>query len=646
MAQSFGQNTKKVEDDVVFQTLHHKDSTASAAYLLSSMSSRFIYGSEKILLGIDYHFRIKVYSEEGEKYGKFSIPLYNKGSNREKVTKLKAYTYNVINGKVEKHQLSKKNVYEEESTENWKQVKFALPNVKSGSVIDVKYTINSPYIYTIPKWDFQNDIPTNYSNFKISIPSNFVLTPIATGTISLYKEEKDVVGSNFGERMVSYAAKNIPAFKDDDYILNENDYKSGVKFEIHSFIYHDGRKEYFSKDWKTIGDNLLEAENFGRELKKKTKDLDFLIDEALALSLKERTLFIYDYVRTNFNWNKSISSRKDVGIKDLIKTKTGNIGDINLLLLNLLKRAEVTAFPVVTKSRFRGLLNKKFPSLSELNYLIILVRINNEEILLDATSKYVPAGMLPTRAVNINGLLVEKSKSRIIDIFNPNKYQEVSSSKVSINEDDMSLNFEGVSRLSKFASVKYRIELDDKEEDEDNQDVDGSSSKDVDDEESDEEEELQEDTYEVISIENLDNIYKPISLKFNESKFNKLRKIGPQLFIDGDFNEGISENPFTDDERDFPIFYNQLNDIRRIFNLEIPEGYELESYPEKLSMVTDNGLASFTYDPKLIGNKLNVVYYLKIKSDIFLPEHYKSLKRLYDKIIAKQDEKIVLKKKT
>ena len=49
-----------------------------------------------------------------------------------------------------------------------------MPNVKEGSVIEYKYTIRTNNIGMLRDFDFQTDIPVNYSEYKTYIPEYFI----------------------------------------------------------------------------------------------------------------------------------------------------------------------------------------------------------------------------------------------------------------------------------------------------------------------------------------------------------------------------------------------------------------------------------------------------------------------------------------
>ena len=53
------------------------------------------------------------------------------------------------------------------------EVKFEMPDVKVGSVVEVSYTISSEFVTWFREWYFQHTIPTLLSEYHTRIPEYF-----------------------------------------------------------------------------------------------------------------------------------------------------------------------------------------------------------------------------------------------------------------------------------------------------------------------------------------------------------------------------------------------------------------------------------------------------------------------------------------
>ena len=106
------------------------------------------------------------------------------------------------------------------------------------------------------------------------------------------------------------------------------------------------------------------------------------------------------------------------GLKELAKTKTGNTGDLNLMLINMLRSENLKAYPILISTVGNGFVNLTFPNVGNFNYVIAAVEINKNVYLYDATSKQSKEGILPSRVWNSNGLLLRDDKAEVISLNN------------------------------------------------------------------------------------------------------------------------------------------------------------------------------------------------------------------------------------
>ena len=88
-------------------------------YAETRLSSSDFEGSRKgFQLFFTRHFRIKILDNQGFSWGNVEIPLYHDGEEEE-VKKIKAYTYNLVDGKIIESKLSRKDINKETTSMNW-----------------------------------------------------------------------------------------------------------------------------------------------------------------------------------------------------------------------------------------------------------------------------------------------------------------------------------------------------------------------------------------------------------------------------------------------------------------------------------------------------------------------------------------------
>jgi hypothetical protein len=84
-------------EDMTMKT-YDKDSSASAVILSDYGEAYISYTTVSVALNYERHVRIKVLKKDGFSMADVEIPLYRDGADEERVSKLKATTYNLENG--------------------------------------------------------------------------------------------------------------------------------------------------------------------------------------------------------------------------------------------------------------------------------------------------------------------------------------------------------------------------------------------------------------------------------------------------------------------------------------------------------------------------------------------------------------------
>lgn len=138
----------------------------------------------------DIKERIKILKPEGKDYANVSInyvDFQENPMNSEKISGLKAVAFNMTDGKIVKSKMDDKLVFRERLDKEDMLIKFTVPQVKVGTVIEYQYKIVSPLYYNIRNWYAQTSIPTMYSYYHLVVPEYFQFNMENT---SIYKMEQ------------------------------------------------------------------------------------------------------------------------------------------------------------------------------------------------------------------------------------------------------------------------------------------------------------------------------------------------------------------------------------------------------------------------------------------------------------------------
>ncbi len=194
--------------------------------------------------------------------------------------------------------------------------------------------------------------------------------------------------------------------------------------------------------WRSAAKTLLERDDFGGVL---TRDNFWMDDEVKEVirgchSDELKVYAIYSYVRDNFNTVSEKGYSKNglyvlSPLKDVFRSKQGNVAEINLLLIAMLRKAGISADPLILSTRENGVANASYPLINEYNYVICIVSVGDHMIKLDASQPYNGFNQLPTLCYNGWGHLVNETKPLPVN-FIADSLHETNITNVLIFNDD------------------------------------------------------------------------------------------------------------------------------------------------------------------------------------------------------------------
>ena len=106
-----------------------------------------------------------------DELSKISIP-FSVDLNGKKLKNLKAYTYNLENGKIIKTAVQQDDVFVDDSKNDSRTEKFAFPNARDGSIIEYQFSEKID-TYDLIDWDFQSGYPVLKSVYSVQVPDGF-----------------------------------------------------------------------------------------------------------------------------------------------------------------------------------------------------------------------------------------------------------------------------------------------------------------------------------------------------------------------------------------------------------------------------------------------------------------------------------------
>lgn len=563
--------------------------------------------------GRDFSFtqikRIKILKKEGTRHA----DIITHGGDD---FNIKGVTLNLVDGKTEKTKLRRESIFKENVTDNNYRYRIAFPDVKVGSVIDVRID----YSGMPSTWYFQEKIPVLHSELLIE-PSMYI------------DFRKNMFGFESLEKSTDnhFIAKNVPAFKSEAFMTSSENYISKLEFDILKISY-PGYYKSFTTDWEALRQTLMEHQYFGQVIRRGKNYLKDMVEEIIAEEGEDAD----DLTKTKaackaikqVKWNEesTLTSAHNT-LSTVFKDGSGNSAELNLMLLHLLEELNVDAHPVVMSTRTNGIMNPYFPSLEKLNYVIVAANIEGQELLMDATAKYLPFGLLPERCINGQGRLLTDEKSSLIPLA-PGGSEE-SATIYSLKMDSEGL-LSGQRRFTgkDFAGASFRENYNNHSNQEDfikswHDDYAGL-------------------TINKMKIENLNEIEKAIKVDYEITLDNQLTTIDTLHFFNPFCMEQIEENPFKLKDRKYPVDFAYTKSKSVVISIQLPENISISEIPESqiIKLPGNAAIAKILYQAS--GNHIIVNYQFKINKALFLPQEYSHLKTFYDKIINKQKEPVIL----
>ncbi|WP_207496664.1 DUF3857 domain-containing protein [Aridibaculum aurantiacum] len=593
------------------------------------------------------HLRIRVMNRNGFDAATIGIRLYLGGGGiEEKIDKLEAATYNLVDGKVEASKLDNKSLFKDKVTKSYHIQKFTMPNLQEGSIIDVRYTVTSPFPRVIDPWSFQGEYPRLYTEYAVSIPEWYDFMVLSQGyhpyasrdvkkTIETYNLYFDGGAGAAGQTArytanvttTTMAMENVPALKQENFTTTLDNHISKVSFQLSRYNPPGGISTPINNNWFAVSNNLLKSPDFGEELSGNLNWLKSDLQTIVGSSTEnyDKAKAIYNYVKNGFTCSSHRGLYKTNSLKKIFQSKSGTVADINLLLTAMLSAQGFSAQPVILSTRDNGVLYEAYPMLERLNYVVTRVQVDDKTYLLDASYRNLGFGTLPAFCYNGGGRLIDKMP--VIVNLSPDSLIETRIASINLIADGPGkLNGSYTSKLGVQESYNSRERL-------------ATVSKD--------------DFFSAIKkaypgemsvtdpeLEGLTDYEEPLTVKYNLStSFSE-----DVVYLNPLFTEAKKDNPFKAAERLYPIeMPYAINDIVA-GRIDIPEGYEVDEMPKSTRVMYNENEGMFEYLLVKNGSSIQLRSTLKLNKANFLPEDYASLRDFFGYVVKCHSEQIVLKK--
>jgi hypothetical protein len=594
------------------------DPEAEAIILLDKA---FVYHDDDYHMITERRIRIKILTEKGLNRANIVIPFYHK-DDFESISKVKAYTYNFGEGNSNSiNEVEKKSIYTEKQNNYYSLIKFAMPAVRAGSIIEYHYVSIMKHYGGLDKWEFQSDIPTLKSSFLLEIlpRAEFAYTIQKKRDLQIYVKPLPDLGR------IYFEMNDVPALRTEPYMDASRDYIQKVNFQLAGYVNAFGSKMDVNTTWKKTALDLMADRDFGAQL-----DKDLKIDEIKAIVLLENSQqnklrAIYEFVKKSIAWNGYESKYSIDGLKAVWDRKKGSSGEMNLLLVNLLNTAGIETYPVLAAERDFGKVDTTYPFLDRFNKTIAFAIADGKQYLLDASQENCPAGLTPYPLLNTTGFLVDKKKFNLIKIAPGNKsYRNV----ITIN---------GVMDVKGLVTGEANVKSYDYARQLRLADIKNDRKKFVNTNFEKPYEGMTIDSFLIVPPEN-DSIPLEQVVRYKQ----QLNESSGFIFLNPNLFTGVEKNPFVSSIRftnvNFGFPYNILVEEK----IKLPSGIKIDLPGDKSIVSNDNRIQAVRQVSRE-GDELKVLVSFVQTTTLVTPDGYAAMKEFYKKMTDMLNEPIVLK---
>ncbi len=577
--------------------------------------------------------RIKIFTQKGFDAATITVPYISKIKGT-KITNIDAYIYYLDSTrKIVTEKVSKSQIYRDKADDQLTQIKFTFPNVRPGCVIEYRYEKTEKNSLHLEPWYFQGFLPTLYSTFTISHPSQIEITRRLFGIDSILVNSKSERGSvdNRIYLQKTYSMSNIIAFEPEPMMTSISDNLKRVEFSIQPNGLGFLKMMLGNNKWKMYASILSEVPLFGKQFEKPIPGTEAILDSAKKIVSKEEKInYLFQQVKNQIKWDNQQTFYSG-DIATAWQERTGNSADINLTVLNLLRRAGIRCYPLLVSTRNNGQTDPEFFSLGQFNGLDVLIIDSMASYVLDGTRKYQSYKTPPENVLNRNAFNADTAYANWVFISDTRPLLKTILSVSATLSDNGQL--QGDAFVSFYDHSKV-IRMDDKiitrEE-----------------EEKEEKEFLKKDFTDLkidsVVVGNTENDLLPLTEKFvfsyQPSTTDKF------LYIDPFFLFSFRKNPFSDSVRNYCLDFNSKQYLKTSVNITIPDNYEIDYLPPNTILRMADSSILFERIIYKQENKILCVNKMEILYPLFEKEEYPDVKEFFNRMYAMIQEQIILIRK-
>jgi hypothetical protein len=570
-----------------------------------------------------FYSRIKVLTDAGRQYASIEIPIYP----GVKLTDLQARTIRP-DGSI----VAFTGVPFEKTLIKGRGFKIlaqtlTLPEAGAGSIVEYKYKLKA-WAFVSNHWEVQRNLFAVREHFLYLSPPTFVpVTYVVSKSIpKLPSKDKN----NFDLEL-----ENVPAFEPDEQMPPEETYKQVVYFftgymGLPDFFWASQMRSMATDFEEFIGDHK-EIRAAAEETTRGITDPQEKLHKLYARAQQIRNLG-YERERTESE-DKKEDLKPSKNVVDILKHEYGFHNGISAYFVALARAAGFDAEIVVASSRRDRFFQKGLLDAGQLDSVLTVVQVDHKDVYLDPGTKFCPYGMLRWTVTGTTAVKLYKEGGAFMVLPGAGAARAMTwrTAHLSLVDDgsvkgDLVVKFEGSDAL------EHRLVTLQTDEAGRNRDL---------------EEEVKRwlpanATVKLTASQGWDQQEAPLTANFAIEVPSYAAVAGKRMLVTDYLFQTRQKEAFKHSVRKYPVYFpyafGELDEIV----ITLPQGYILESSPERQELVVDFG--NYRRVSEVTGNQIDMKRMLLLDRALFDLTIYEKLKAFFATVQTGDEAQTVLQR--
>jgi hypothetical protein len=397
-----------------------QDPDADAIVLLNERNGKILRRADDFVNVLDYHFRYKILTERGKRYGDVEIEAgkYSRVSNiRARTVKPDGTAVTVAPDQIFEKVTFQVADYKETA---WV---FHFPAVEPGAILELRYDRHDNSLLFIDPFYFARSEFTLRARMTQAIPEDMgytVLCDLCPGnqspTVSPWRE-----GKAKGQ-MYTMELRDLPGYKEEQLMPPPRDANPRLEMLLAHWkdraIWGLGRQNQFFIDWPSVA--LYAWSYYQDAMKTGLSDMRPVVAGWVQgiTEPQEKVKAVFLHVQRDFRYRPytQVFGRSH-SIEWILKQKLADNEDKAVLLMTALKAIGMDSYTALVSGKDGGSLNPKFFSLSQFTHTVLAVpQTGGGYLWLDPTISHAPFGFVPWKDSGAEALLIKDGKGEMVTL--------------------------------------------------------------------------------------------------------------------------------------------------------------------------------------------------------------------------------------